>query len=161
MVAVSKALQEETGVGLSIVGHAPSGFLSGLFGTALGGAAIGLWLVPGASYDPALFLVKLGLSVFFVLGGAMFLLAARRVHHPEVHLDGRGGVMRLVERDERGQVVNEIRVDYDDLSEVDLRDGMLIARDHHGRAVVEMPVENAGDLDEIRAELGPAFRRTA
>ncbi|MDU8929138.1 hypothetical protein RXV86_17225 [Alisedimentitalea sp. MJ-SS2] len=160
MVAISDVMQKETGAGLSIAGHAPSGVLSGILGAALCFAAFGLWLVPGASFDPALLLIKLGLSVFFGLGGAMFLLAARRVHHPEVYLDGRKGILRLLTRDDRGHVESEVEVSYDELSEVDFRDGMLIARDHHGRSVVEMPVENVGDLDEIRAELGPAFSRT-
>lgn len=161
MVAISDVMQGDEQFGLSIEGHAPSGVLSGFLGVVLLAAALGLWLVPGASHDQVLVLIKMGLSVFLGLGGAMFLLAARRVQHPEVHLDGRRGLLRLLERDDSGQVCSQVEVDYDDLSELDLRDGMLIARDHHGRVVVEMPVENAGDLDEIRAELGPAFCRTA
>ena len=160
MVAITDTMQGEPQTGLSISGHAPSGALSGFLGATLIFASAGLWLIPGASFDPALVLVKLGLTLFFGLGGAMFLLAARRVQHPEVYLDGRRGILRLLQRDDRGHIESQIEVKYDDLSEVDLRDGMLIARDHHGQPVVEMPVENAGDLDEIRAALGPAFNRT-
>ncbi|MDQ2089052.1 hypothetical protein [Marimonas arenosa] len=161
MVAISDTMTVEDQRGLSIEGHAPSGALSGFLGVTLLVAAAGLWLMPGLNYDPALVLIKLGLSVFFVMGGIMFILAARRAPHPEVYLDGRRGILRLLERDIEGRVCQQIEMSYDDLSEMDFRDGMLIARDHHGRAVIEMPVEHAGDLDEIRAALGPAFSRTA
>ena len=160
MVAIADTMDGNE-LELSIEGHARSGALSWLLGATLCLAAAGLWLVPGASFDPVLVLMKLGITVFFVLGGITFLLAARRAQHPEVVLDGRRGVLHLVERDERGHLVRDVAVDYDDLSEIDFRDGMLIARDHHGRTVVEMPVEQSGDMNDIRAALGPAFARTA
>lgn len=161
MVAISETMQAEDRPRLAIAGLAPSGVLSGFLGLSLVAAAAGLWLVPGASYDPALVLIKLGLTLFFALGGAMFLMGARRDRQPEVHLDARRGVLRLLERDAGGNLCRRVELDYDDLSELDLRDGMLIARDHHGRPVVEMAVESIGDMDEIRAALGPAFSRTA
>lgn len=161
MVAMAKTPSGEELDALAIEGHAPSGVVSGFLGVTLLVAAGGLWLVPGASFDPALMLIKIGLSVFFGLGGTMFLLAARRAPHPEVELDARRGRMRVIERNERGRVTSSLTVSYDDLSEVDFRDGMLIARDHHGQPVVEMPVEHAGDMDDIRAALGPAFSRNA
>ena len=145
----------------AIEGHATSGALASFLGVVLCVAALGLWLVPGASFDPSLMLMKLGLSIFFMIGGAMCLAAARRDSHPEVELDARRGVLRVLERNARGRVESAVEFSYDDLSEVDFRDGMLIARDHHGRTIVEMPVENAGDMDEIRAALGPAFSRAA
>lgn len=161
MVAISESMQAEDQFGLSIAGHAPSGALSGFLGVSLMVAAVGLWLVPGAGHDPALVLIKLGVSLFLAMGGLNFLMTARRAEHPEVFLDGRRGVLRLQKRDAAGRVCERVDMAYDDLSEMDFRDGMLIARDHHGRAVVEMPVEDAGNLDEIRAALGPAFSRTA
>lgn len=161
MVAMPDFLEASESENFAIEGHATSGVLSGFLGVVLCGVALGLWLVPGASFDPALMLIKLGLSIFFAIGGAMFLAASHRDSRPEVHLDCRRGILRLLQRNPRGRIESEVEVAYDDLSEVDFRDGMLIARDHHGRAVVEMPVENAGDMDEIRAALGPAFRRAA
>ncbi len=161
MVAIPDFMEVSDGNSHAIEGHATSGALSGFLGAVLCVVALGLWLVPGANFDPALMLIKLGLSIFCMIGGSMCLVAARRDTHPEVELDARRGILRILERNARGRVESAMEVSYDDLSEVDFRDGMLIARDHHGRTVVEMPVENAGDLDEIRAALGPAFSRAA
>lgn len=158
MVAIPDIAQDHDGA-LAIEGHARSRALNWFMGGVLMAAAPGLWLVPGAAADPVLALIKLGLTVFFVLGGATFLLSARQAACPEVHLDGRHGVLRLLERDAHGRVQNAVEIGYDELSEVDFRDGMLIARDHHGQPVIEMPVEHAGDMDAVRAALGPAFRR--
>ncbi|WP_137701945.1 hypothetical protein [Marimonas lutisalis] len=160
MVAQAKAIAAEIEETKVIPGHATSGYLSAIVGTALCAAALGLWFVPGANWDPALMLVKLGMSGFFLGGGAMFILAARRKSPPEVILDGRRGRLTLIQHDIDGAPC-ATEVNYDDLSEVDFREGMLIARNHHGQPVVEMPVEHAGDLDEIRAALGPAFARSA
>lgn len=161
MVAMPDILNIDDSPELSIEGHATSAAISTFFGVVLCVAALGLWLVPGASFDPSLMLVKLGLSIFLMIGGSMFLAASRRDTHPEVHLDSRRGLLRVVERNQRGRVEDSFEIAYDDLSEIDFREGMLIARDHHGRSVVEVPVEDAGDLDEIRAALGPAFSRAA
>ncbi len=160
MVAVAEAQEARIDPELRVYGHATSGALGWIGGVSLLIAAAGLWVMPGANWDPMLMLVKLGLSLFLLCGGIMFLMAARRPVYPEVWLDGRLGRMRLVER-ESGVVIREVVIGYHDLSEIDFRDGMLIARDHHGCAVIEMPVENAGDFDDIRAALGPEFARAA
>jgi hypothetical protein len=161
MVAIADITQNETGAKLVIEGHPASRVLNGFIGAVLLFAAVGLWLVPGSNWDAGLMLVKLGLSGFFVGGGLMFLLSTRRSIHPEVFLDGKRGRMRMLERDTHGRIASEVEVDYDDLSEIDFRDGMLIARDHHGQPVLEMPVEQVGNLDDVRAALGPAFSRAA
>ncbi len=161
MVAMPDFMEVAESQNHAIEGHATSGALASFLGVVLCVAALGLWLVPGASFDPALMLMKLGLSIVFLIAGSLCLMLARRDTHPEVELDANRGILRILERNARGGVESSVEVSYDDLSEVDFRDGMLIARDHHGRAVVEMPVENAGDLDEIRAALGPAFSRAA
>ena len=161
MVATSDFMEISEDQGYAIEGHANSGAVASFLGVVFCVAALGLWLVPGASFDPTLMLIKLGLSIFFLIGGSMFLVASRSDTHPEIELDARRGILRIIERNAHGRIENSEEVSYDDLSEVDFRDGMLIARDHHGRPVVEMPVENAGDLEEIRAALGPAFSRAA
>lgn len=161
MVAIADLMQDGAGAKVVIEGHPASRALNGFIGVVLVLAALGLWLVPGSNWDAGMMLVKLGLSGFFLGGGMMFLLSVRRTVHPEVFLDSKRGRMRMLERDERGHVAREVEIDYDDLSEVDFRDGMLIARDHHGRPVLEMPVEQVGNLDEVRAALGPAFSRAA
>ena len=161
MAATSDFFAHDTSQNLAISGHPLSRILFGFAGVVLMAAAAGLWIVPGSSFDPSLALIKLGLSLFLALGGAALLQSARRTIHPEVLLDPSQGQMRVVERDESGQIHRDTTTSYEDLSEVDFRDGMLIARDHHGQAVVEIPLDRTGDFDEIRAALGPTFARAA
>ncbi|MDQ2095263.1 hypothetical protein [Rhodalgimonas zhirmunskyi] len=161
MVAYTDVMEAEKSGKLSLAGHATSRALSHFMGIVMSVSAFGLWIVPGSSYDPQLMLLKMGVTLFLMIGGAMFLVAARKAHHPEVQLDPSRGILKLRHRDERGTVIGEDDISYDDLSEVDFRDGMLIARDHFGEIVVEMPVEAVGDLDQVRAALGPAFSRSA
>ncbi|MCR8550185.1 hypothetical protein M4578_20385 [Salipiger sp. P9] len=45
-------------------------------GAAMALSAFGLWLVPGASHLPELTLIKLGLSLFLLIGGLCCLTGA-------------------------------------------------------------------------------------
>ncbi|APZ54528.1 hypothetical protein [Salipiger abyssi] len=49
-------------------------------GSGLTMAAFGLWLMPGASQLPELALIKLGLSLFFLIGGLCCITGARGGH---------------------------------------------------------------------------------
>lgn len=48
-----------------------------VLGTALSISAFALWLTPGASAEPELSLMKLGVSVFMLICGMSCLIAAR------------------------------------------------------------------------------------
>lgn len=161
MVAMSNVMEQNATPNLAISGRPLSRIFTGFCGFVLTITAAGMWLVPGSNWDSALMLIKLGLTSFLLLGGIMLMQSARRTLVPEVHLDPRGSRLILIERDDRGQVQREIKLSYDDLSEIDFRDNMLIARDHHGQTIVQMPLDNVDNLDEIRAALGPAFSRAA
>ncbi|PIE13455.1 MAG: hypothetical protein CSA70_06125 [Rhodobacterales bacterium] len=148
---------EETHGKLAIEGRPMSRVLPGFGGVVLLLAAAGLWVVPGSNWDSALMLIKLGLSLFLVLSGLALLQSAAYTIQPEVELDPRRGYLSLIERDHSGTVKRRTRLSYDDLSEVDFRDGLMIARNQQGQSVVEMPLESVDNLGEIRAALGPAF----
>ena len=68
----------------------------------------------------------------------------------------------MIERNDFGRISKKETCAYNDLSEVDVRDGIFVARDHQGRAVVEIPLgAQVEALDALRAALGPSFARTA
>ncbi|MFP4327813.1 MAG: hypothetical protein ACLFQL_07370 [Paracoccaceae bacterium] len=50
-------------------GRPIAGLVSGIAGAGLVAAALGLWVLPGASMAADLLLMKLGLSLFLGLGG--------------------------------------------------------------------------------------------
>lgn len=53
-------------------------FLLSLFGFSTAIAAVGIWIISGASADPVMSMVKLGVSLFMLIAGLSCLLAARR-----------------------------------------------------------------------------------
>ncbi len=56
---------------------APSRFILSLLGSALMFSSFALWLVPGSSGLPELSLIKLGLSVFMLIGGLCCIASTR------------------------------------------------------------------------------------
>lgn len=48
-----------------------------IVGSGLTLSAFGLWLMPGASHLPQVALIKLGLSLFFLIGGLCCITGAR------------------------------------------------------------------------------------
>ncbi|MCV2891912.1 hypothetical protein [Lentibacter sp. XHP0401] len=124
-------------------------------------AALGLWAVPGSSWDQTAQLIKLFMTAVAIVSGLALMAPIRRCY-PEVTLDPRSERLQVIERNDFGRISKKTTYAYDDLSEVDVRDGVFIARDHHGRAVVELPLgTQVEELDALRAALGPSFARTA
>lgn len=123
--------------------------------------ALGLWAVPGSDWNKVAQLAKLFMTATAVIAGVALILPSRR-RFPEVQLDPRAERLEVVERSDLGRIMRRETYTYDELSEVDVRDGVFIARDHQGRSVVELPLDLRGDeIDTLRAALGPSFARTA
>ena len=105
--------------------------------------------------------MKLFMTATAILAG-LALIAPLRRSYPEVTLDPRSECLEVIERNDFGHISKKETYAYDDLSEVDVRDGIFVARDHQGRAVVEIPLgAQVEALDALRAALGPSFARTA
>ena len=124
-------------------------------------AAFGLWAMPGAIWDSSLMLFKLMITIALMASGFALMAPVRR-RTPEVQLDPRSERLEVVMRNEFGRVVRSTSYDYKELSEIDVRGGVFIARDHQGRTVVELPLgEQVEQMDTLRKALGPSFARTA
>ncbi len=123
------------------------------FGVVLGLASLGLWLVPGATGDGAELLVRLVLSFLF-LGIAVGLWGAGRVHFDEeFHLDVTNHRLDHVLRGQDGIARLKRRYGFDDLEEVSLQGGVLMARLAGGQEVLRVAVGShldAGVKDSLR-----------
>lgn len=53
---------------------APVRIVTHIFGVALLMAALGMWLVPGSAWDAELLTIKMGLSLFLLIGGLICVL---------------------------------------------------------------------------------------
>lgn len=100
---------------------------SGRFaGTILLMVAAGLLLLPDGAHAPGLLGMKLAATVMFAVFGAALLLAGRRVHHPEIHVDTIRGEVRLGRRGIKGDFHLRAVLAFDDIASVYL----LRTKDH-------------------------------
>lgn len=125
-----------------------------LAGAALLLAAVGLWLAPGGTQDSDLALMKLGASLFFACLGLVFLSAGHSTDTDEFHIDEAQREIRHILRGADGIARLRGRYRFDDLTDMRIDDGMLLARDRAGRVVLNRP---AGDLD-VAATIAAAAR---
>ncbi|MBU2982562.1 hypothetical protein KO498_12150 [Lentibacter algarum] len=159
-VATSVHVPENAVEKYSVEALPPTRLFNVFAGAVLLLAALGLWAMPGAVWDNGLMLFKLMITIALMASGfAMIAPVRRRI--PEVNLDPRSERLEVVVRNEFGRVVRSQVYEYKDLSEIDVRGGVFIARDHQGRSVVELPLgKRAREMDSLRSALGPSFART-
>ncbi len=122
-------------------------------GMAAMGASIGLWIVPGMEGDAAMQLTKLLVSATFLVGGAAMIGISRRNDAPEVLIDTKTRQLTVIMRDRRGQVTSQTSHAIDGLREIELRDGLLTARDKTGEPLIALPVEDAEVEGALRSLL--------
>jgi len=72
----------QTTDGPQLLPVAPVRILSQITGVTLLMAALGMWLVPGSAWDAELLLIKLGLSLFLLVAGFLFVLPKRTPAKP-------------------------------------------------------------------------------
>lgn len=112
------------------------------FGIVLGMASLGLWLVPGATLDGAEMLVRLVLSFLF-LGIAVGLWGAGgNRFDEEFHLDVENYQLNHILRGRDGIARIQGRYGFDEMEEISLKGGILMARLSGGREVLRVAVGN-------------------
>ncbi|WP_272006994.1 hypothetical protein [Roseovarius sp. ZX-A-9] len=116
-------------------------------------AAFGIWLVPVASGDAAMQLVRLVMSVALFMGGWMLFASLRSDEGPTIQIDPRRRLLTIVDHDGRGKVRMTHEHHIDSLSEIVLRDGLLTARDAQGRSLLAILVKDAGTKLALRQML--------
>lgn len=103
-------------------------------------AAAGLWITPEGLQDAELALLKLGTSIIFACLGLVLLTAGRGAGTDEFHVDAGKREIRHVLRGADGIARLQARYRFGDLADVRLDNRMVMARDHHGRLVLNRPV---------------------
>lgn len=122
-------------------------------GMAAMGASLGLWIVPGMDGDAAMQLTKLLVSATFLVGGAAMIGLSRRRDETEVVIDTRTRRLTVVTRDRQGKITSQTSHPIDGLREIELRDGLLTARDEAGEPLIALPVEDTEVEGALRALL--------
>ncbi len=113
-------------------------------GAALLLAAVGLWITPGRLPESDIALMKLGASIFFAGLGFVFLQAGQGASTDEFHIDEAQREIRHILRGPDGIARLQARYRFNELSDLRIDDGVLLARDRAGRVVLNRPI---GDLD--------------
>ncbi len=117
-------------------------------------AALGIWLVPVASGDPAMQLVRFVISATLFLGAGTLLASLRSAEGPTIEIDTRRRLLTIIDSDARGKVRMTNVHAIDSLSEIVLRDGLLTARDALGRSLLAIMVRDAATKVALRQMLG-------
>lgn len=130
-------------------------------GVVLITSAGGLWLIASGGWDAEQMLIRLVISMLLLGAGLAVMQPARERSTPEVHLDPAKGELVLYHVACTGARAEIARYSYDDLGSVDFRDDMLKATNTRGDTLIEMPMAEPGNLDELQKALGVAFARAA
>lgn len=122
------------------------------FAVVLGMAALGLWLVPGATLDGAEMLVRLVMSLLFFGIAAGLWGAGSPRYDEEFHLDITNHRLSHVLRGRDGIARLKGAYGFDDLEDISLKGGVLMARLAGGQEVLRVAVGThlePGVMDKI------------
>ena len=124
-------------------------------------ASVGIWFVPVVSGDGMMVLMKLLVSVFFACIGVVLLEWGRNAATDEIHLDTNARQLTHIRRQCDGIPRVRARFDFDGLSDIRLRDGMLTVIGNSGAVLVQLPVEKVENLETIRNGLEKSLAKSA
>lgn len=127
-------------------------------GAALILCAPGLWLLPGASIDPALLLYKLGASIFFLFCGMALILRNKVFSQPEVYFDPIRREMRILQKNERGRPETVLRRSYDTLGAAKISARQIEIWDVDGSVLLNIPLADQEARSALRHQLGALVR---
>lgn len=88
------------------------------FGVSFVFAAVGMWVVPGASFDGSVLPIKLAMSSFFLLLGLFMLQLGQEKGKPEVQVDLHRREIRLVSRQRDGFTKLEKVFSFEEIEDV-------------------------------------------
>lgn len=113
-------------------------FTSKLLAASFAAAGFGLWIIPSDA-PSELMILKLAVSVFFILLAAVFYTGGRNLGSDEFHIDTKRREIRHILRGNDGIARLQARYSFADLADVQLDDGVILARDKSGRVVLNRP----------------------
>lgn len=131
-------------------------FLLRALGAVMILSSTGLWLVPGAGADAEMNLIRLGVSVVFLLIGLVLMMAYVPGSRPEACFDPVRRELRLLQRDGRGRPRTVLRRSYDTLGGVRLTASTVQMYEADGSLLIELPVGSAAMRSQLRDQLSGA-----
>lgn len=126
--------------------------LSFCVGFAFFVTAVGLWAFTAP--DASVMLIKLGASILFLGGAAIFLLVAIAPHDfYRLEFDRRSGVLRVLERDASGRFFVQGIQKLSDIDRMRFQSGSLRAWSSEGEMVMSVPMRARHAKTVLRAVL--------
>lgn len=140
-----------------LIGLAPAwpivALLFRIAGTALILSSAAMWVMPGSQTGADLLLIKLGLSVVFLLCGLAMLM----IHHvdnlPDAYFDPIRSEVRVLQKDKRGRPQAVLRRSYDTLGSARFRDNAVEIYDVDGSLLMRLPIDDRDVRQALRMQL--------
>jgi len=122
-------------------------------GAAMVLSSTGIWLMPGAAYDPQLALIKTGISVFFLFVGIALMMVNDPDGHPDAYFDPIRRELRILQRSSKGRPRIVLRRDYDSLGSVRFRDRSVELFEIDGSLLIRLPITVGSTRQLLRDQL--------
>ncbi|WP_027244031.1 hypothetical protein [Leisingera daeponensis] len=129
-----------------------------LLGVAMLLGSTGLWLVPGAGADPAMNLIRMGVSVVFLLTGLVLMTAHGAGSRSEACFDPVRRELRVLQRDGHSRPATVLRRSYDSLGAVRLTAASVQMYETDGSLLIELPLQSAAMRSQLRDQFSGAVR---
>ena len=121
-------------------------------------SAAGIWLMSDSQIDPSLNLVKVGVSLLFVVVGLILITVRDNSDQPEACFDPVRQELRILKRDKRGQPRTVLRRRYDSIGGARLTENSALFYEHDGNVLVEVPLGSAVARSQLRDQLSGAVQ---
>jgi hypothetical protein len=127
-------------------------------GTALILTAPAMWVLPGAVFTADMMLMKLGVSLFFLLCGLALLMRNHVDAQPEAYFDPIRRELRVLQKNDRGRPLTVMRRSYDSLGGARITSRVIELWDVDGSVLMRLPIENPDVRHALRMQLSGLVR---
>ena len=123
-------------------------------GTALILTAPLMWVLPGSLFETDVMLMKLGVSIFFLLCGLALLMRNHTDALPEAYFDPIRRELRVLQKNDKGRPETVLRRSYDSLGGARITNRVVELWDVDGSVLMRLPLNNADVRQALRMQLG-------
>ncbi len=131
-----------------------------IIGAALVLGAGLMWIVPAGAIGPDLMLIRLGLSVTFLLCGLALLMIHHVDNRPDAYFDPVRREVRVLQKDRRGRPQPVLRRSYDTLGCARFHQRTVEIFDMDGTLLMRLPVEDHNVRHALRKHLNDTVNIT-
>lgn len=124
-----------------------------IVGTGLILSAPAMWVLPGSAFEADVMLMKLGVSIFFLLCGLALLMRNHVDNCPEACFDPIRRELRVLQKNDRGRPQTVLRRSYDSLGGARITRRSVELWDVDGSVLMRLPITNAEVRNALRMQL--------